>query len=157
VTERVDAQTIDSRIRSSFARQNMMLTLGAELVHVQRGEVDIALSFRSDLTQQHGFLHAAAVTAIVDSACRYAALSMMPEDAEVLSVEFKINLLAPATGERFVAKGRVLRSGRTLTVCAGEVHAERGAERTLIAVMQATMIALAGTSQTANPGLSPSS
>ena len=132
---------IVDRIRASFARQRLMRTLGAELAAVRRGEVEIALPFRDDLTQQHGYLHAAAVTAIVDSACGYAALTLMEPGVEVLSVEFKVNLLAPAAGERFLAVGRVLRSGRTLTVCSGEVHAVIGASRKLICAMQATMIA----------------
>jgi uncharacterized protein (TIGR00369 family) len=121
-----------------------MRTLGAQMLSVRAGEVEIALPFRDDLTQQHGYLHAAAITAIVDSACGYAALTLMPLTVEVLSVEFKLNLLAPAAGERFVAIGRVLRSGRTLSVCAGEVFAEQGESRKLIAVMQATMIAMGG-------------
>ena len=136
-----DAREVRERVRVSFARQRLMQTLGAELAAVRPGEVEIALPFRDDLTQQHGFLHAAATTAIVDSACGYAALTLMAPGVEVLSVEFKMNFLAPAAGERFVALGRVLRTGRTLTVCTGEVHAVRGASRTLIAAMQATMIA----------------
>jgi uncharacterized protein (TIGR00369 family) len=132
---------VENRVRASFARQRLMQTLGAELVAVRRGEVEIALPFRGELTQQHGYLHAAAVTAIVDSACGYAALTLMPPDVEVLTVEFKVNLLAPATGQRFVAVGRVLRPGRTLTVCAGEVFAVQGGSRMLICAMQATMIA----------------
>ncbi len=118
-----------------------MRMLGAELVAVRPGEVEIALTFRDDLTQQNGYLHAAAVTAIADSACGYAALSLMDPGRDVLSVEFKANLLAPAAGERFVASARVIRSGRTLTVCTAEVHAERGETRRLISAMQATMIA----------------
>jgi uncharacterized protein (TIGR00369 family) len=132
---------IGDRIRASFARQRLMRTLGAELAAVRRGEVEIELPFRDDLTQQHGYLHAAAVTAIVDSACGYAALTLMEPGVEVLSVEFKVNFLAPAAGERFLAVGRVLRPGRTLTVCSGEVHAVTGASRKLICAMQATMIA----------------
>lgn len=132
---------VEERVRSSFARQRLMHTLGAELVAVRQGEVEIELPFRDELTQQHGFLHAAAITAIVDSACGYAALTLMALDMEVLSVEFKVNLLAPAVGERFVAVGRVLRPGRTITVCSGEVHAVQGASRKLICAMQATMIA----------------
>jgi uncharacterized protein (TIGR00369 family) len=104
--------------------------------------VEITLPFRLDLTQQHDYVHAAAVAAIADSACGYAALTLMERGLEVLSVEFKINLLAPAAGERFVAVGTVLRPGRTLTVCAADVHAEESGRRKLIAVMQATMIAL---------------
>jgi uncharacterized protein (TIGR00369 family) len=133
-----DMSAMISRIRASFARQAMMATLGAELVAVRQGEVEIAMPFRADLTQQHGFLHAAAVSAIADSACGYAALSVMPAESEVLAVEFKVNLLSPAVGERFVASGRVLRSGRTITVCSGEVHATQGDTRKLICVLQGT-------------------
>ena len=133
--------TFESRVRDSFSRQPMMRLLGAELGVVAPGQVEVVLAFRSDLTQQHGYLHAAAVTAIADNACGYAAMTLLAPGLEVLSVEFKINLLAPAAGERFVAVGRVLRPGRTLTACAAEVHAERDGESTLIAAMQATMIA----------------
>jgi uncharacterized protein (TIGR00369 family) len=129
------------RVRASFEKQALMRSFGAKLETVTPGLVEISLPFRDDLTQQHGFLHAAVVTAIVDSACGYAALTMMDPGVEVLSVEFKVNLLAPAAGDRFVAVGRVLRAGRTLTVCSGEVHAEHGGARKLICVMQATMIA----------------
>lgn len=117
-----------------------MQTLRAKIAAVRKGEVEIELPFREDLTQQHGYLHAAAITAIADSACGYAALTLMEPGLEVLSVEFKVNLLAPAAGERFLALGRVLRSGKTLSVCTGEVHALQGASRTLICAMQATMI-----------------
>lgn len=134
---------MDARIRASFARQTLMHMMGAELVAVRAGEVEMVLPFRADLTQQHGYVHAAAVTAIVDTACGYAALTLMPPDVEVLSVEFKMNFLAPAAGERFVAVGRVLRPGRTLTVCAGEVYATMGTSRKLIGAMQATMIGVA--------------
>jgi acyl-coenzyme A thioesterase PaaI-like protein len=102
----------EARIRDSFARQAMMTLLGAERVSVRPGEVEIALPFRADLTQQHGFLHAAAVTAIADSSCGYAALTLMKPDVEVLSVEFKVNLLAPAVGQRFVARRSGSRAGR---------------------------------------------
>ena len=141
----------EARVRDSFARQRMMRTLGAELAAVRPGEVEIALPFRDDLTQQHGYVHAAAVTAVADSACGYAALTLMAPGREVLSVEFKVNLVAPASGERFVARGRVLRPGRTLTVCAAEVHAERGASRTLVAVLQATMITVAAPDSATDP------
>ncbi len=128
------------RVRASFARQRIMELFGARLVRVEPGLVDIELAFRPELTQQHGYLHAAAVTAIVDSACGYAALSLMPPGCEVLSVEFKINLMAPARGQSFLARGRVLRPGRTVTVCIGDVWA-RGADgqETAIATMLATM------------------
>ncbi|NNF58643.1 MAG: hotdog fold thioesterase [Rhodothermaceae bacterium] len=126
------------RVRASFARQPMMTTLGAELVTIEPGSVQIMLPFRDDLTQQNGFLHAAAVTAIADSACGYAAMTLTAPGHDVLSVEFKVNLLAPAVGARFVATGRVLRPGRTLTVSTAEV---RGDDDKLIAAMQATIIA----------------
>jgi uncharacterized protein (TIGR00369 family) len=128
------------RVRRSFARQRLMTTLGATLARVAPGEVEIALPFREELTQQHGFLHAGAVTSAVDSACGYAALTLMPAGAAVLSVEFKVNLLAPAEGERFLARGRVVRAGRTLTVCTGEVVAIRGAEEKTVALMTATLM-----------------
>jgi uncharacterized protein (TIGR00369 family) len=131
----------EARVRASFARQRMMRTLGAGLAAVRPGEVEIALPFSDRLTQQHGALHAAATTAIADSACGYAALSLTAPGREVLAVEFKVNLLAPAVGERLVAEARVLRPGRTLTVCAADVWAERDGARTRVAAMQATMIA----------------
>lgn len=110
---------------------------------VEPGEVDIALSHRRDLTQQHGYLHAAVLTAIADSACGYAAYTLMPSDSEVLSVEFKLNLLRPAAGERFVARGKVIRAGQTLTVAAADVvafgHAD-SPEGRLVATMLGTMI-----------------
>jgi uncharacterized protein (TIGR00369 family) len=111
------------------------------LVRVGPGEVEIRLAHREELTQQHGFLHAGIVTAAVDSACGYAALSLMPEGSDVLSVEFKVNLLAPGLGEVFRADATVVRSGRTLTVCRAEVTAVRGGHPdTVVALMQATMI-----------------
>ncbi len=125
-----------ARVTASFARQAFMTTLGAELVSVAPGEVTIALPCTPALAQQQGSMHAGAVTAIVDSACGYAALSLMPPDADVVSVEFKVNLVAPARGDRLVATGRVVRAGRTLTVCTGEVRAGES----LVAVMQATMM-----------------
>jgi uncharacterized protein (TIGR00369 family) len=129
-------------VRASFARQQFMATLGARLERIVPGEVVIALPFRPELTQQHGFLHAGTVTAVVDSACGYAALSLMEPGAAVLSVEFKVNLLEPAAGARFLAIGRVLRSGRTLSVCSGEMRAVRPEGDVVIAVMQATMMAV---------------
>jgi uncharacterized protein (TIGR00369 family) len=131
-----------SRVRASFERQAFMTTLGARLGAVEAGTVTIELPFRGDLTQQHGFLHAGVVAAIADSACGYAALSLMPADAAVLSVEFKLNLMKPAAGARFRAVGKVVRAGRTLTVCAGEVWAERDGQESLVAIMQATMMAV---------------
>jgi uncharacterized protein (TIGR00369 family) len=133
---------VEDRVRHSFARQGYMATLGAELVHIAAGEVDIALPFSDRLTQQDGFLHAGVVAGVTDSACGYAALTTMPAEAEVLTVEFKINLLAPAAGERLVARGRVIRSGRTLTVCRGDAVAiSRGREKH-VATLTTTMIAI---------------
>ena len=115
-----------------------MRTLGARLTRVEPGEVEIAISHRADLVQQHGYLHAGVVTAVVDSACGYAALSLMEPGAAVLSVEFKVNLLAPASGTEFVATGRVVKSGKTITVCTGELRSGD----TVIAVLQGTMMAV---------------
>ena len=114
------------RVRASFAKQAFMQLLGAELTHVAPGEVDITLPFRADLVQQHGFLHAGVSAAIADSACGYAVLSLMPADSAVLSVEFKVNMLAPAKGAKFVARGRIVRAGKTITVVRGAVVAIAG-------------------------------
>ncbi|HEU5437885.1 MAG TPA: PaaI family thioesterase [Ktedonobacterales bacterium] len=129
------------RVRDSFGRQQAMSLLGAQMTKVQPGMTEIVLQFREALTQQHGFIHAGIITAIADSACGYAALSLMPPDVGVLTVEFKVNLLNPAAGERFVARGQVAKPGRTIMVCTGEVVAERadGTQQT-IALMQATMM-----------------
>jgi len=132
----------EARVRASFAQQAFMAALGAELASVAPGEVTIELPFRADLTQQDGFLHAGVVAAVADSACGYAAFSLMPADARVLSVEFKVNLMKPAAGTRFRAVGRVVRAGRTLTVCSGEVSAERDGRETVVALMQATMMSV---------------
>ena len=122
-----------------------MTLLGAKLVRVSPGEVDIELPFRADLVQQHGYLHAGVTTAIADSACGYAALSLMLPDAAVLSVEYKVNMLSPAQGRRFLAQGRVVKSGRTITVVRGDVLAfdERDEARAVLA-MQGTMISATG-------------
>jgi uncharacterized protein (TIGR00369 family) len=127
------------RIVDSFGRQAVMATLGAELVKVEEGLVEIRLPFRADLTQQNGFLHAGISTTLMDSACGYAALSTMPDNCDVLSVEFKVNLLAPACGHEFLARGRVVKAGRTLTVCQGEL--ESLPQGRTVAMMTATMIA----------------
>ena len=132
----------EARVRASFAAQKFMATIGASLDRISPGEVVISLPFRDDLTQQHGFLHAGVIGAIADSACGYAALSLMEPVAAVLSVEYKLNLLAPATGTRLVATGRVVRPGQTLTVCSAEVHAIGAESEVLVALMQSTMIAL---------------
>jgi uncharacterized protein (TIGR00369 family) len=134
----------ESRVRDSFARQALMRTIGAELARIEPGRVEIALPFRADLTQQHGYLHAGITSTIADSAGGYAGFSLFPAESSVLTVEFKINLLAPAAGERFVAIGEVVRPGRTLTICRLEVTALKGEQRTLIAIGQQTLICLEG-------------
>ncbi len=134
---------MDARIRDGFARQQFMGTLGATLERAEPGEVEIRLPCTTALTQHTGVVHAGAVTAIVDSACGFAALTMMAEGCEVVSVEFKLNLLAPATGDYLRAVGRVVRAGRTLTVCTGEVWAVTGDAPRIVALMQATMMSVA--------------
>ena len=118
----------------------MMKLLGAVLERVAPGAVDIRLPFRAELTQQHGFLHAGVTTSIADSACGYAAFTLMPPGAAVLTVEFKVNLMAPAAGETFVARGRVLKAGRTLTICSGDVFAVAGEEEKQVLTMLATVM-----------------
>jgi uncharacterized protein (TIGR00369 family) len=133
------------RVRSSFAKQAFMGLLGARIASVSSGEVVIELPFRADLVQQHGYLHAGVTTAIADSACGYAALSVMDEDAAVLSVEYKVNLLAPAQGVQFLATGRVLRAGKTVVVVVGDVSAvQADGSRRSVLHMQGTMMAVRG-------------
>jgi uncharacterized protein (TIGR00369 family) len=136
----------DQRVRDSFARQGAMALLGAALTRVEPGAVDIALEYRADLTQQHGFLHAGIVSTILDSAGGYAGYTLFPADSSVLTVEYKLNLIAPADGEWFVAEGRVVKPGRTLCITQGEVYANKGGARTLCALMQQTLIVLQGRS-----------
>lgn len=131
-----------ARVAASFAQQAVMATIGAALRSVTPGAVEIELPYRADLGQQDGFLHAGIVTTIVDSACGYAAYTLMPEGARVLSVEFKVNFLAPAVGDTFIARGKVARAGRTITVCTGEVVALSKDGERAIALMQATMMAV---------------
>ncbi|MBH9551777.1 PaaI family thioesterase [Inhella gelatinilytica] len=129
------------RISSSFQAQGLMQVLGATLQHVQDGEVHIALPFSQHLSQQHGFVHAGAITSILDSACGYAALTRAPHGREVVTAEFKINLLRPAIGSHFLAIGRVQNAGRQLTVCTGEVRAFSSTDDAykVVALMQATI------------------
>jgi uncharacterized protein (TIGR00369 family) len=134
----------EKRVRESFDKQRLMETLGATLTHVAPGAVDISLPYREAITQQHGYVHAGAVATIADSACGYAALSMMPDDAAVLSVEFKINMLSPAEGPLLVARGRVVKSGRTITVCRADVVSVKEDGEKIVATMQATMMAVRG-------------
>ena len=133
-----------TRVRDSFARQGAMGTLGARLERVEPGAVDIAFDWALPLTQQHGFIHAGMVSTALDSACGYAAFTLMPEDAAVLTIEFKINLLAPAQGERFRMEGRVLKPGRTITVCEGRAYVIQGGQEKLVATMGCTLMAVVG-------------
>ncbi|HEX6909405.1 MAG TPA: PaaI family thioesterase [Longimicrobium sp.] len=133
-----------SRTRASFDRQPAMATLGARLTRVAPGEVDVELPFRADLTQQHGFIHAGIVSTVLDSACGYAAFTLMPADAAVLSIEFKVNLLAPAQGERIIVRGRVVRAGRTISVCSGDAFAVRDGQERHVATMTGTMMTVIG-------------
>ena len=146
MTHRPRDPDFERRVRASFARQAAMATLGARLERVAPGEVDLLLPFRADLTQQHGFLHAGVVAAVMDSACGYAALTLMEPGAAVLSVEFKVQLLSPARGATFRAVGRVVRAGRTLTVVAGELRAYADAasaeEHRVTAMLTGTMMAV---------------
>jgi uncharacterized protein (TIGR00369 family) len=134
----------EARVRESFGSLTLMRTMGARLLRVAPGEVEIELPFRSDLTQHHGFLAAAALTAIVDVACGYAAMTLMTPGASVLTVEYKVNFLSPAQGQRMLARGRVLRPGRTVTVCTGDVLAVIGGEERLVATMLGTMATVRG-------------
>lgn len=134
--------SFEQRVRDSFARQTAMASIGATMDSVKPGEVVISAPFHPGFVQQHGYMHAAISTMIADSACGYAALSLTPPGAEVLTAEYKLNFLNPAKGERFVATGRVLKSGKSLTVCNGEVVAFEGEKTTLIATILTTMFVL---------------
>jgi uncharacterized protein (TIGR00369 family) len=130
------------RVRASFARQQMMQTLGVEIARVAPGEIELAMPYGAAFTQQHGFIHAGVIATVLDSACGYAAFSLMPAEAAVLTVEFKTNLLAPAKGERFLFRAHVVKPGRTLTVSDGRAFAiDNGAER-LVATMNGTLMAV---------------
>lgn len=127
-------------VHESFAKQQAMSTIGASLSRVEAGHVEIELPYRESLTQQHGFLHAGVVTAVLDSSCGYAALTLMPPGTGVLSVEFKVNLLAPAKGPLLVARGRVVRTGRTITVCQADGFMRADEREVPVATMLATMM-----------------
>ena len=137
VTESLD---FVHRVKQSFAKQGAMFTIGAELSLVEPGVVDICLDWAPGLTQQHGFLHAGMVSTALDSACGYAGLTLMPADAAVLTIEFKINLLAPAKGQRFRMEGRVIKPGRTITVSEGKAFAIDQGKEKLIATMGCTLM-----------------
>jgi uncharacterized protein (TIGR00369 family) len=134
----------EGRIRASFAKQGLMTTLGATLIRVAPGLVEIAIRPAPAISQQHGFVYGGAVSAIADSAAGYAALSLMPPNRGVLTTEFKINFVAPAAGDRLVARGKVIKAGRTLTLAQTEVFADSGGQEKLIALLTATMMAVEG-------------
>jgi uncharacterized protein (TIGR00369 family) len=129
-------------VQASFARQTAMTTLGIEVARQAAGEVELKMPYNTAFTQQHGFIHAGIITTALDTACGYAAFSLMPDDAAVLTVEFKTNFLAPARGEQFLFRARVLKPGRTITVCEGQAFAVEQSEEKLIATMSCTLMAL---------------
>jgi uncharacterized protein (TIGR00369 family) len=132
----------EARVRKRFADQNFMQTINAEMTEVSAGRVVIELPFQTRLTQHHGYIHAGIITSIADTACGYAAMTLMPRDTDVLSVEFKLNLLSPAEGQRLIARAAVKRAGRTLTICTCEVASVRDGEEKAVAFMLATMISV---------------
>ncbi len=135
-----DTKEIENRIRSSAAKQAFLQLIGAQITKIAAGEVHFELPFRAELTQQHGFLHAGVVATLADVACGYAAYTLMPEDSEVLSVEFKVNLLRPSAGNKFIARARVIKPGKTLTVTQADVFAATDNGEKQVATMLATMI-----------------
>jgi uncharacterized protein (TIGR00369 family) len=132
------------RVRDSFARQGAMALIGARMVDLRPGYCALALVPRPEVSQQHGYVHAGILATLVDTAGGYAGYSLFPDDSSVLTVEFKLNLLAPAQGDEIVAEGFVVKSGRTLTITRGEVHAVRQGARTLVAIMQQTLMTMDG-------------
>jgi uncharacterized protein (TIGR00369 family) len=133
-----------ARVTASFQRQTAMGTLGVTLERIEPGEIELAMPYNAAFTQQHGFIHAGIMTTALDSACGYAAFSLMPAEAAVLTIEFKTNLLAPAKGERFTFHGRVIKPGRTITVTEAQAFAHDGGASKLVATMTATLMALIG-------------
>jgi uncharacterized protein (TIGR00369 family) len=144
LTDDLDAAALLDRIQKSFAKQGLMATLGASLVNVAPGLIEIAIRPVPAISQQHGFVHAGAVSAIADTAAGYAALSLMPAGKGVLTTEFKINLVAPAAGELILARGKVVKAGRTLTLAQTEVFAITGEREKLIALLTATLMTIEG-------------
>jgi uncharacterized protein (TIGR00369 family) len=142
----------DQAVRTSFKRQNVMQTLGVQINNLSPGRIELEMPFGADFTQQHGFLHAGILTTALDSACGYAAYSLMPVEATVLTVEFKTNLMSPAQGERFLFRAGVLKAGRTLIVCEGKAWAVRDGQEKLIAAMTATLMAVQGHQEVSAPG-----
>lgn len=142
-------------VRESFARQGLMKHLGAELASLRAGECEIRVRYRNELKQQHGYFHAGVTASVADSASGYAAYSTMPADSSVLTVEYKISLVAPADGDLLIARGRVLRSGRTLKICAADVFVVKGKQEILCATSLSTIMALPGQSDISRPSRRP--
>jgi uncharacterized protein (TIGR00369 family) len=145
-TQRFEASDpeYERRVRESFARQGIMKHLGARLAMIGPGQVQIRAAYRAELTQQHGYFHAGVSGAIADSACGYAAYTLMPKESSVLTVEYKMNLLAPANGEELVARGRVVRSGKTLKICSADVYVLKDGAEVHCATMLSTVMCLPG-------------
>lgn len=139
-----NANALYKRIQDSFARQGLMQHLGARLDSVEPGKVVLRMPFSPQLTQQHGYFHAGGTSALADTAGGYAGFTLFPENSSVLTIEFKINLLAPAQGDYLLAEGRVIRSGRTLTICQIDVYGVRGEARTHVALAQQTLMCVHG-------------
>lgn len=132
----------EARVKASFARQHVMKTLGIDIADLRAGEIELRMPYRPAYTQQHGFIHAGIIATALDSACGYAAFSLMPADAAVLTVEFKTNLVAPAKGDYFLFRARVVKPGRTITVCDGQAFAVEADKEKLVATMTGTLMAL---------------
>lgn len=145
-TDHFEAQDPDyaQRVRNSFSRQGPMHHLGARLVSLSPGYAEIRAPFRAELAQQHGYFHAGVSGALADSACGYAAYTLMPRDATVLTVEYKMNLIAPAEGDELSARARVVRSGRTLKICTADVFALKNGAEVHCAIMLSTVMCLLG-------------
>lgn len=134
----------EARVKASFARQTAMATLGIEIAGLSAGEIELRMPYDAAYSQQHGFIHAGIIATALDTACGYAAFSLMSEDAAVLTVEFKTNLIAPAQGDYFLFRARVLKPGRTITVCEAQAFAGTAGQEKLVATMTGTLMALFG-------------
>jgi uncharacterized protein (TIGR00369 family) len=137
-------ESFEARVRTSFARQTAMATLGIEIADIKAGEIELRMPYSAAYAQQHGFIHAGIITTALDTACGYAAFSLMPDDAAVLTIEFKTNLIAPARGDHFLFRARVLKPGRTISVCDAQAFAVEGGNEKLVATMTGTLMALFG-------------
>lgn len=137
-------ENFKDKVTKSFERQKAMKTLGITLEKIEAGRIELNMPYIEDFTQQHGFVHAGILSTAMDSACGYAAFSLMPKESAVLSIEFKINLLAPAIGEKFIITGEVLKAGKTISVCLSEAYSVNGNDKKLVAQMTGTMMTVIG-------------